>query len=62
MESKTQSTSQESSKKKKNETASETFKLDLPETVKKKISEKDPEPEKVRLFFQDESRFGLLPV
>ena len=47
---------------KKNETAGETFKLDLPETVKKTISEKDPASEKVRLFFEDESRFGLHPV
>ena len=60
MESKTQSTAQESYKK--NETAGETFKLDLPKKVKETISEKDPESEIVRLFFQDESRFGLHPV
>jgi len=50
VESKTQSTAQESYKK--NETAGETFKLDLPKKVKETISEKDPESEKVRLFFQ----------
>ena len=60
MESKTQSTSQESYKK--NDTDGEAFKLDLLEKVKNTISKKEPETEKVRLFFEDESRFGLHPV
>ena len=47
---------------KKNEKACEAFKLDFPETVKTVISEKDCAFENVRLFCEDESRFGLLPV
>ena len=45
----------------KNEKACETFKLDFPETVKTAISEKGRAFENVRLFCEDESRFGLHP-
>ena len=60
MECETQSASQEPYKK--NEKACEAFKLDFPETVKTVISEKDCAFENVRLFCEDESRCGLLPV
>ena len=45
----------------KNEKACEVFKLDFREMVKTAISEKDKAFEKVRLFCEDESRFGLHP-
>ncbi len=45
----------------KNEKACEAFKLDFSETVKTAISEKGRAFENVRLFSEDESRFGLHP-
>lgn len=46
---------------KKNEKACEEFKQNFTETIKTAISEKDLVFEKVRLCFEDESRFGLHP-
>ena len=47
---------------KKNELASETFVSDFDAQVEATISEKRSDFKSVRLFCQDESRFGLLPV
>lgn len=46
---------------KKNEKACEDFKQNFTETIKTAISEKDRVFKKVRLCFEDESRFGLHP-
>lgn len=47
---------------KKNDEACDKFKLNFGEIIKTAISEKDSSFETIRIFCQDETRFGLLPV
>ncbi len=47
---------------KKNEKACDEFKLNFEETIKTAISEKVSSFETIRIFCQDETRFGLLPA
>ena len=60
MGSKTESPPQKSSKK--NETRNDAFVLTFGQQVEDAISEKQTTLRQVRLFCQDESRFGILPV